>query len=69
MSLTLYHGTNGDNILQIIAVGTMSPNASREIFFSEQYEDVLQHGADRKRQESYALKLEVTLPIGASITI
>jgi len=68
MMLTLYHGTEGDNVLSIISSGTMRPDASQQICFSEQFSDALQHGADTKRKECYALKLQVTLPVGASQT-
>ncbi|MBZ5618816.1 MAG: hypothetical protein LAQ69_08860 [Acidobacteriia bacterium] len=59
----LYHGTNGDNILQIIRTGVLMPNAEGKIYFSERrFDSVLMHGADRSRKATFAVKLRVTFP-------
>ena len=59
----LYHGTKGDNILDIIRSGVMKPNSNREIFFSEHnFASVLMHGADTKRKLTFAIKLSVEVP-------
>jgi|SRR5579872_3729626 len=64
----LYHGTTGDNILQIIRLGVLRPNAEGKIFFSERhFEAVLMHGADIRRRATFAVKLRVTLPPTAAL--
>ena len=64
----LYHGTNGDNILQIIRSGLITPNADGKIYFSERHFDsVLMHGADIKRKATFAVKLRVTIPGTAAL--
>ena len=46
----LYHGTNGDNILRIIRLGTLEPNAEGKLFFSQwRFDSVLMHGPDSRR--------------------
>src|SRR5260370_17553287 len=63
----LYHGTDGDRILSIIRDGLMRPNAEHKTFFSERFEDALQHGGDIKRKLTFAFKAQVTLPPVASL--
>lgn len=63
----LYHGTDGDNILSILRDGSMRPHAGHEIFFSERFEDALQHGGDLKRKLTFAFKAQVVLPSTASL--
>ena len=63
----LYHGTDGDSILSIIRDGFMRPNAEHKIFFSERFDDALQHGGDLKRKLTFAFKAQVTLPGAASL--
>ena|ERR1700730_14452569 len=64
----LYHGTNGDNILQIIRHGMLRPNAEGKMFFSEQkFDSVLMHGADTKRKATFAVKLRVTILTTAAL--
>ncbi len=64
----LFHGTNGDNILQIIRQGSLAPNAERKIYFSEQrFDSVLMHGPDTKRKATFAVKLRVTIPGTAAL--
>ena len=63
----LFHGTNGDNILKIMRQGSLTPDAERRIFFSEQrFDSVLMHGADTKRKATFAIKVRVTIPSAAS---
>lgn len=58
----LYHGTNGDNILEIIRLGFLKPNAEGKLFFSEwRFDSVLMHGADLRRRAAFAVKLRVTI--------
>ena len=63
----LYHGTDGDSILSIIRDASMRPNTEHKIFFSERFDDALQHGADLKRKLTFAFKAQVTLPGTASL--
>lgn len=64
----LYHGTDGDNILEIIRQGTLRPNADRTIYFSERrFDSVLMHGADTKRNATFAVKVRVTIPTTAAL--
>jgi hypothetical protein len=62
----LYHGTNGDNILQIIRSSVILPNQEGKVFFSEwRFDSVLMHGADTRRGATFAVKLLVTIPTTA----
>jgi hypothetical protein len=63
----LYHGTDGDSILSIIRDGFMRPNAEHKMFFSERFDDALQHGGDLKQKLTFAFKAQVTLPGTASL--
>jgi hypothetical protein len=64
----LYHGTNGDNILQIIRSGSMMPNADGKVYSSERsFDSVLMHGADERRNATFAVKLRVTIPGTAAV--
>jgi hypothetical protein len=64
----LYHGTNGDNILEIIRGGELKPNSEGRIYFSEaRFDSVLMHGADTKRNATFAVKLRVTIPPTAGL--
>ena len=63
----LYHGTDGDSILSIIRDTTIRPNAEHKVFFSERFDDALQHGGDLKRKLTFAVKAQVTLPATASL--
>jgi hypothetical protein len=64
----LYHGTKGDNILDIIHYGELRPNAVGKIYFSEwSFASVLMHGADMDRKAAFAVKLFVTIPATASL--
>jgi hypothetical protein len=58
----LYHGTNGDNILEIMRLGVLKPNLQGKLFFSEwRFDSVLMHGADSRRKATFAVKLRVTI--------
>ncbi len=63
----LFHGSPADSILSIMNARSMRPDVSGEIYFSERFEDALQHGADRKKGASFAFKAQVTVPDAASI--
>ncbi len=63
----LYHGTDGDSILSILRDGLMRPDAEHRVFFSERFEDALQHGGDLKRKLTFAFKAQVALPATASV--
>ena len=62
-----YHGTDGDSILSIIRDGSMRPNAEHKTFFSERFEDALQHGGDLKRKLTFAFKAQVVVPSTATL--
>jgi hypothetical protein len=65
----LYHGTNGDNILEIVRQGVLRPNQDGKIYFSERrFDSVLMHGADAKRRATFAVKVRVTIPPTAGLT-
>ena len=65
---TLFHGTNGDNILSIIESGMMRPGADGRLFFArEDYGPVFMHGGDRKRGATFAIKVQVEIPAGVPI--
>lgn len=64
----LYHGTNGDNILQILRSRRMRPNISGKIFFSEhRFDSAFMHGPDLKRKLTFAIKVRVRIPNGATL--
>jgi len=63
----LFHGSPADGILSIMNAGSMRPDPFGQIFYSERFEDALQHGADRKRGASFAFKAEVTVPNDAVV--
>jgi hypothetical protein len=63
MIRTLFHGTDGDSILQLLKTRQMRPDSEGRMFFSEhKYESVLMHGADLKRKLTFAVKLQVHVP-------
>ena len=65
----LFHGANGDNILAILRQGQLRPNRDGRIFFSERrFDAVLMHGGDLKRKATFAIKVRVQIPTGASVT-
>lgn len=66
--LTLFHGATGDNILSIIRERSMRPDRDGLVYFSEKFEDALQHGADTRRKASFAFKAAITIPAGATVT-
>lgn len=68
MIRTLFHGTDGDSILQLLKTRQMRPDSEGRIFFSEnRYESVLMHGGDLKRKLTFAVKVQVHVPTEASI--
>jgi hypothetical protein len=65
----LYHGGNGDKILQILDSRQMQPDSQHKIYFCEsRYESVLMHGGDLKRKLTLAIKVRVQLPSGTALT-
>src|SRR4051812_3119043 len=64
--LVLFHGSPGDNILNIIRDGSMRPDPNHEIYYSATLEDAFVHGADSKRKAAFVFKARITLPAGAS---
>jgi len=59
----LYHGTDGDSILGIIATGSMLPGGDGKIFFSKyRWEDSLMHAGDRRRMANFVIKVAVSIP-------
>lgn len=63
----LYHGTDGDSILSILQDASMKPNGEHKIFFSERFDDALQHGGDLKRKLTFAFKAQVVVPATATL--
>lgn len=63
----LFHGALGNEILSIIGEGKMRPNSDHKVFYSEQFEDALKHGADLRLKASFAFKANVILVPGASL--
>jgi hypothetical protein len=64
----LFHGTDGDAILQILHDRQMRPNAQGKIFFAEhRYDSGFMHGGDRKRKLTFAMKVRVQVPAGIQI--
>jgi len=64
--MELFHGSDGDSILNIIREGVMRPDRDNRIYFSAVLEDVFQHGADSKRKAAFGFKARIALPAGAS---
>jgi hypothetical protein len=68
MIRTLFHGSDGDSILQLLKTRQMQPDPEGRIFFSEhRYESVLMHGADLKRKLTFAIKMHVYVPNEAAL--
>jgi hypothetical protein len=63
----LFHGSPAAGILGIINEGRMHPDATHRLFYSERFEDALQHGADTERKASFAFKAQVTVIDGAAV--
>jgi hypothetical protein len=63
----LFHGSPAAGIIGIINEGKMRPDATHHLFFSERFEDALQHGADTTRKASFAFKAQITIVDGASV--
>ena len=58
----LYHGTDGDSILGIIATGVMLPGEGKIFFSKHRWEDCLMHGADSRRKATFVIKVSVSIP-------
>jgi hypothetical protein len=58
-----FHGTNGDNLKQIIKNKKMLPDEEGNIFVSAAF-DVFQHGGDRTRGMALAVRIGVNLNEG-----
>ena len=68
MIRTLFHGTDGDSILQLLKTRQMQPDSEGRIFFSEnKFESVLMHGGDLKRKLTFAVKVQVHVPNDAAL--
>jgi hypothetical protein len=64
----LFHGTNGDNILEILRSRRMRPNISGKIFFSEhRFDSAFMHGPDLKRKLTFVIKARVRIPEGTTL--
>jgi hypothetical protein len=64
ISLDLFHGTKGDNILSIQKEGLIRP-ANGEIYFGRresQFHSLFQYGADTSRSAAFVIKARVQLP-------
>jgi len=62
----LFHGANGDNILQIMSQNAMKPDSQGRVFLSTHRDSVFMHGGDPKRKATFAIKLSVTIPQSAN---
>jgi len=66
--LDVYHGTKGDNILQIIKDGAFRPDEKGELYFVQhELGEAFQHGADEGRMACYVLRARVEVPLTATI--
>ena len=65
MAEMLYHGANGDAILGIIARAAMEPHDGKVFFARHRWESLFMHGADRKRNASFVVKVQVSIPAQA----
>ena len=60
VSSEYFHGTNGDNILNIIEKGQLFPGKDQKIFLGRySWESCMMHGADRKRRASFVIKVRI----------
>jgi hypothetical protein len=57
-----YHGTEGDNILGIMASGTMNPGVGGGVYLVKggDYSKGFMHGVDRGRKASFVIEVELT---------
>jgi hypothetical protein len=58
----LYHGANGDNILEIMESGFLRPSKGQVFFSRASPGSVLMHGADTKRMATFSIKVLATIP-------
>jgi hypothetical protein len=59
----LFHGTPGDNVLSILATGSLQPGRDQRVYFSPfEWADVLSYGADASRGANFVIKVRVVLP-------
>jgi hypothetical protein len=58
----LYHGTDGDSILGIMATGSMLPGDGKIFFSKYRWQDSLMHGGDSKRKATFVIKVAVSIP-------
>jgi hypothetical protein len=63
----LFHGASGDSVLSIIRDRSMRPGPDHKVYYSQRFDDALQHGGDMKRKAAFAFKAKVTIPAGASL--
>ena len=60
VSSEYFHGTNGDNILNIIEKGQLFPGKNQKIFLGRySWESCMMHGPDRKRRASFVIKVRI----------
>lgn len=67
-TLELFHGSEARGILGIINDGAIKPDSQNHVYFTYQFSDALQHGADREARASFAFKAIVTVIPGASVS-
>jgi hypothetical protein len=58
----LYHGGNGDKILEIIQSGQIQPDWEHKLYFSEDRDSAFMHGPDSKRKLTFVVKVRVQIP-------
>jgi hypothetical protein len=60
VSSEYFHGTNGDNILNIIEKGQLFPGKNQKIFLGRySWESCMMHGPDRNRHASFVIKVRI----------
>jgi hypothetical protein len=60
VSSEYFHGTKGDNILNIIETGQIFPGKDQKIFLGRySWESCMMHGADRSRHASFVIKIRI----------
>jgi hypothetical protein len=60
VSSEYFHGTNGDNILNIIEKGQLFPGKNQKIFLGRySWKSCMMHGPDRSMHASFVIKIRI----------
>jgi hypothetical protein len=66
MEDVLYHGTDGDSILNIIKTRQIRPNSEGEIYFSQwEWAPAMMHSREKKRKATFVIMVRVQIPKNA----